>query len=250
MPRANTTHAATMGARRRAAKKAKPCELNRTAAPEYRGRKSKLRDGSAPPSLAPANSVEDEEEGLGETVLLLENRFFRPGGIRVGTLEQMMFRPGLAPDHHSPPPAFRRTTRQTVIPYSKGRPYRKEIGVSKLAETNSEKREDTRLKLVGMLGGNAEVARAQKYTLEKKDKESRSLRRQRGDGRSLQMRGEGGRLTKLVNGKDTRGRGVRPGRPRSRHNWHRLAIEKSAGTIWGHSACSVRPEDLTSTNFL
>ena len=167
MPRANTTHAATMGARRRAAKKAKPRELNRTAAPEYRGRKSKLRDGSAPPSLAPANSVEDEEEGLGETVLLLENRFFRPGGIRVGTLEQMMFRPGLAPDHHSPPPAFRRTTRQTVIPYSKGRPYRKEIGVSKLAETNSDKREDTRLKLVGMLGGNAEVARAQKYALEK-----------------------------------------------------------------------------------
>ena len=249
MPRASTTHAATMGARGRTGEAANPRGMNRTAAPAHRRRKPNLR-GSAVPPAAGSASAKSSEEALGETVLLLENRFFRPGGIRVGTMDQMMFRPGLAPDHHSPPPAFRRTSRQVVIPYSKGRPYRKEIGVGKLSETTSEKREDTRMKLVGMLGGDAEVAREKNYVSLKKEMVARFPRRQIGSGRSPQGRREGGRRTKLVNGKETRGRGVRPGRPRSRHNWHRLAIEKSAGTIWGRSACSVRPEDLTSTNFL
>ena len=241
MPRLEA-HSATTGAKREidndragAAARGRTVQgggMNFTAAPANRRRRK---------SNTLNNTLPLDESGLGETVLLLENRFFRPGGIRVGTMDQMMFRPGLAPDHHSPPPAFRRTTRQTVIPYSKGRPYRKVIGVSKLTQTSSKKREETLIKLMQVLDGDAAVEREQEYESQKK--KSSLLRSLQGQ-RSPKIL-EGGRLTKLVNGKESQGR-----RPRSRHNWHRLAIEKSAGTIWGHSACSVRPEDLTSSNHL
>ncbi len=195
--------------------------------------------------------------GLGDTVLLLEDRFFRPGGIRVGTLEQMMFRPGLAPDHHSPPPAFRRTTRASIIPYSKGRAYREKIGIEKLAGTTTGTRKlvsGTRKKLVGLMGGTAkderDVEAAAAARAKKKNNNNRSTRRGRssattrtggasaGGKEEKTDSGSGGRATKLFPG--DRDRQLL----RSRHNWRRLSIEKAAGTIWGRSACSVPPEDL------
>ena len=177
MPRASRVHSNTIGARGAASGPAKPPGMNRTAAPALRRRKGASAEDNPAFSSVPQSTA--SSEALGETVLLLENRFFRPGGIRVGTMEQMMFRPGLAPDHHSPPPAFRRTTRQAVIPYSKGRPYRKEIGVGKLAETTSEKRENTRLKLVQMLGGDVKAEQDRKLARQKYDALRASRRQSR-----------------------------------------------------------------------
>lgn len=170
-------------------------------------------------------------DSVGEQVLLLENRFFRPGGIRVGTLEKMMFRPGLAPDHMSPPPAFRRTTRVTTIPYSKGSAYRAKIGIDKLAsssKTNPDLQTNARKKIISMFGGDPEKISKQMATRRERSKSPRTER-------SLKVqRKTGGRATKLINGKETRAR------PKSRHNWARLAIETSAGTITGaNSGCSV-----------
>ena len=185
--------------------------------------------------------------GIGDTVLLLEDRFFRPGGIRVGTLEQMMFRPGLAPDHHSPPPAFRRTTRAAVIPYSKGRTYREKIGIEKLTGNTAGTRKlvsGTRKKLVGLMGGTAKDERdveaaAAAQTKKKNNRSACKARPSRNVRMGRVSAGSGGgRATKLFPG--DRDRQLL----RSRHNWRRLSIEKAAGTIWGRSACSVPPEDL------
>ena len=240
MPSQNR-HSATIGGAG-VRKKAKVAGLNHTSSPALGRneiltkivRSSEQRSGRR----SEVNATISPRSELGESVLLLENRFFRPGGIRVGTIEKMMFRPGLAPDHHSPPPAFRRTNREALIPYSKGRPYRKEIGVSKLAAT-SDKREDTRMKLVQMLGGRLEAPASQNSK-----RKTSTVPRSRNIP-SRKIGGQGGRPTKLVNGKESQGR-----RPRSRHNWNRLAIEKSAGTIWGYSGCSVLPEDLAPTKHL
>tara|TARA_B110000091_G_scaffold81636_1_gene89912 strand:+ start:41 stop:502 length:462 start_codon:yes stop_codon:yes gene_type:complete len=150
-------------------------------------------------------------------------------------MQNMMFRPGLAPDHNSPPPAFRRTSRLTTIPYSKGRKYVKSRGISKLAASSKYKKgkqvqEDTQHKLIAMLGGDPDrVARQMKA----------SKRTAVSPKKKYRHEGEGGRATKLINGKETRAR-QQGKRPKSRLNFDRLAIEISAGTIMGpHSICSV-----------
>ena len=179
------------------------------------------------------SSRTDRSQKGGAPVLLIENRFFRPGGIRVGTIENMMFRPGLAPDHNSPPPAFRRTTRVTTIPYSKGREYVKTRGIDKLAsstkyEKGKKLHDHTQRNLIKMFGGDAEKISKQMNQSIQKNKSPRNERTNR-------IPEEGGRATKIKNGKEHKAR-----RPRSRHNWDRLAIEVSAGTITGsHSGCSV-----------
>lgn len=181
----------------------------------------------------------------GEPVLLVDNRFFRPGGIRVGTMEKMMFRPGLAPDHNSPPPAFRRTTRQITIPYSKGKAYVKARGIDKLALSSKYKKgkqvqDNAQKALIKMLGGDPEQISLQ---MSQRQERKISPRNERNTSTSAQ----GGRATKLINGKETKARR----RPRSRHNWSRLAIETSAGTITGsHSICSVPKNQLKSSYHL
>ena len=173
---------------------------------------------------------------LDGSVLLLDNRFFRPGGIRVGTIENMAFRPGLAPDHMPPPPAFRRSKRVTVIPYSKGSAYREKIGIDKLAasaKTNPALTNNTRKKIITMLGGNAEKI--------SKEIAQRKKRTQSPRADTTTRSRTGGRATKLINGKEFKAKSLfSERRPKSRLNWKRLEIEVSSRTITGaFSACSV-----------
>jgi hypothetical protein len=222
-----------------------------TTAP--RARKVRARpqqEFSATAAVLNANdqSLASQSPRFGDPVLLVDNRFFRPGGIRVGTMQNMMFRPGLAPDHNSPPPAFRRTSRLTTIPYSKGRKYVKSRGISKLAASSKYKKgkqvqEDTQHKLIAMLGGDPDRVARQMKASKRTAVSPKKKHRHEGEG-------EGGRATKLINGKETRAR-QQGKRPKSRLNFDRLAIEISAGTIMGpHSICSVPKSQLKSSYHL
>ena len=218
-------------------------------APRARKVRTRPQQGfSATAAVLNANdqSLASQSPRFGAPVLLVDNRFFRPGGVRVGTMQTMMFRPGLAPDHNSPPPSFRRTSRLTTIPYSKSRKYVKSRGISKLAASSKYKKgkqvqEDTQHKLIAMLGGAPDrVARQMKE----------SKRNAVSPKKKHRHEGEGGRATKLINGKETRAR-QQGKRPKSRLNFDRLAIEISAGTIMGpHSLCSVPKPQLKSSYHL
>ena len=224
-----------------------PQTLSKTAPQTYKRTRTRQRTTNKlnVTSISPPNNTRNKtnlattrttESQKGEPVLLLDNRFYRPGGIRVGTMEKMMFRPGLAPDHNSPPPAFRATTRITTIPYSKGSKYRAKIGIDKLAtssKTNPTLQSNAQKKIITMFGGDPEKISKQIAT--------RKLRSNTNTSPTSTTKRVGGRATKLINGKETKAESFfsRP-RPKSRLNWNRLAIEKSSGTITGaYSACSV-----------